>query len=82
MAVKHETLFMGTSANSGELAGLMLTSRSRSYAKAVYLRHGQMITAGKWKAEFHGTSKVLVLVFLNLAKLTSRTHLRWGETLS
>lgn len=55
--VEHETHFRGTSANPRDLAVLMLTSGSTGHAKAVCLRHGQMIKAVKGKSEYHGTSR-------------------------
>ena len=55
-ASEIETLFQGVHAKSGDLAVLMLTSGSTGYAKAVCLRHGQMIKAVKGKSVHHGTS--------------------------
>ena len=61
--VEHETFHRGTSANPQDLAVLMLTSGSTGHAKAVCLRHGQIIQAVKGKTEYHGTSSETV--FLN-----------------
>ena len=55
-AAEREKLFRGAYAEPGDLAVLMLTSGSTGYAKAVCLRHGQIIKAVKGKAEYHGNS--------------------------
>lgn len=59
-ASEHETLFQGAQAKQGDLAVLMLTSGSTGYAKAVCLRHGQMIKAVKGKSKYHTTSSKTV----------------------
>ena len=59
-AAERERLFRGASAKSGDSAVLMLTSGSTGYAKAVCLRHGQMIKAVKGKAKYHGNSRETV----------------------
>ena len=55
-AAEREKLFRGAYAKPEDLAVLMLTSGSTGYAKAVCLRHGQMIKAVKGKAQYHGNS--------------------------
>ena len=45
---------------SDKLAVLMLTSGSTGYAKAVCLRHGQIISAIGGKAKYHGTSNATI----------------------
>ena len=53
----RNSFFQGAHARPEDVAVLMLTSGSTGYAKAVCLRHGQMIKAVKGKSKFHGTSK-------------------------
>ena len=57
---EREKLFRGAYAQPEDLAVLMLTSGSTGYAKAVCLRHGQMIKAVKGKAKYHGNSNETV----------------------
>ena len=47
--------YPGASKDESELAALMLTSGSTGNAKAVCLRHGQMINAVRGKSAYHGT---------------------------
>lgn len=62
-AVQCEELFQGAYAKPEDTAVLMLTSGSTGYAKAVCLRHSQIIKAVKGKAKYHGSSHETV--FLN-----------------
>ena len=59
-AAEREEIFRGACAKPGDTAVLMLTSGSTGYAKAVCLRHGQMIKAVKGKAKYHGNSRETV----------------------
>ena len=61
--IEREDIFRGAYAEPSDTAVLMLTSGSSGYAKAVRLRHDQMIKAVKGKAEYHGNSSDTV--FLN-----------------
>lgn len=62
-AAECEEFFQGAYAKPEDTAVLMLTSGSTGYAKAVCLRHGQIIKAVKGKAKYHGNSHGTV--FLN-----------------
>ena len=59
-AAERDEIFRGAYAKPGDMAVLMLTSGSTGYAKAVCLRHGQMIKAVKGKAKYHGNSRETV----------------------
>ena len=73
-AAERENLFRGAYAEPGDLAVLMLTSGSTGYAKAVCLRHGQVIQAIRGKANYHGNSGKTVFFnwigFHHVANLT------------
>lgn len=53
----HTALLHGFRTRSDDLAVLMLTSGSTGFAKAVCLRHGQILAALKGKSTYHGTTQ-------------------------
>ena len=81
-ASEIETLFQGVHAKPGDLAVLMLTSGSTGYAKAVCLRHGQMIKAVKGKFVDHGTSSESILFnWISMDHVANHTEIHLHATI-
>ncbi len=75
-AIEREELFRGAYAKPGDLAVLMLTSGSTGFAKAVCLRHGQMIKAVKGKANYHGnTGETVFLNWIGIDHVANLTEI-------
>lgn len=66
----------GSSKTASELAVLMLTSGSTGNAKAVSLRHGQLIAAMQGKSQHHNTtSKDIFLNYIGLDHVANLTQI-------